>query len=123
MQVSLPDLRSAVQTLQMDLSEPSVLALFAYLDEGRSGAVSRAAWTRALATANADAVLESRGVSAGGGGEARGGAGGEARAGAGGEVGALTLQESIDTVAAALAFNSLAVDAGYPHRALNTVLP
>ena len=62
--MSLPDLRSAVQTLQMDLSEASVLALFAYLDEGRTGAVSRLSWNRALATANADAVLESRGVGA-----------------------------------------------------------
>ena len=45
-----------------ELSDGAVRALFAHLDGAASGFVSRAEWTRALAGADADAVLQSRGV-------------------------------------------------------------
>ena len=107
--VSLMDLQAAVRTLQMELAPQAVTALFEHLDEGRAGAITREVWTRALEGANAEAVLKSRGVVAPG--EPSGTV--DRSEGSTNLAGALTIQESIDIVAAALVFNGLDLDKGY----------
>jgi Ca2+-binding EF-hand superfamily protein len=100
-QVSLADLRSAVAQLNLDISDSSVMDLFAYLSEGNT-AISRASWATAMQAANATEVLKSRGVNAAAGMSTDG----VLQTGAG-------VQGAINTIAAALVFNQLNPEDGY----------
>jgi chromosome segregation ATPase len=61
-QVSLSDLVSAVTQLQLEISEGDCRSVFESLDAGKTGFIPKAAWLEAIAGANTQDILRSRGV-------------------------------------------------------------
>jgi Ca2+-binding EF-hand superfamily protein/chromosome segregation ATPase len=61
-QVSLSDLVSAVTQLQLEISEGDCRSVFESLDAGKTGFIPKAAWLEAIAGANTQDILKSRGV-------------------------------------------------------------
>jgi Ca2+-binding EF-hand superfamily protein len=109
--VSYKDLQIAANTLELDLDEAAVAMLYNHLDPNKLGYIPLESWIRVLATANAEDVLRSRGVLPG---DEPSGVGSE-HSGPDMPTGGAprTVQDCIDTVAAALTWNNLDIERGY----------
>lgn len=118
-QVSLSDLQSAVKQLQLDMSEENSTCLFNSLVPSKIGFINREAWVQAMAGANTDDILKSRGILPGAATEDASTALAPVKehpVPAQPVIVALdssNIQLSIDTVAAALVFNGLSPEDGY----------
>mmetsp|Transcript_38538 Transcript_38538/g.77242 ORF Transcript_38538/g.77242 Transcript_38538/m.77242 type:complete len:144 (+) Transcript_38538:563-994(+) len=65
--VSLSDLQTAVETLELNLKQSEVETLFKHLEAAEGGHVSKDKWQEAMGSAKTTEILQSRGVAAGDG--------------------------------------------------------
>ena len=91
--LSLADMKQVVQTLQLEITEESVEALFNFLLKD-SASITLSRWVEVMSTANSEAGLKSRGLTAA-------------------SIGIDTVRPVLEEIAASLKYNELTGDEGY----------